>query len=867
MNVAQATLTPQSDAKKAGAAGHDPSRHPPQGRGLADKLMPVVIWTCILAAVLFVGAAFLRGGADTGVAAILGAGAALVAVLIGLATTSRAYSPMLLAGLLWRRRLFLTPTSKLAGREVVEGLGLAQSIVDCDADARLVTRRDGVVVYANDQYMNLSRSAGVVGVSGLPPRIDRLFGQARSESSKMFRLARAARSGQPAEEIIGQVMALAETGEPVLRRFEVSARPMGDPGKHVSWRLREIEVEDAHDALKAAYAHYPRPVIALEKSGNLTWANAAAFKLIGAPNGTVLALGDFVLGEWSDVAEALWEDEPEEVEGRLKAPGDAPPISAIFTAFTRGGVGQGFVCVEMLPKAGMIAEAKATDLASDNSEAPFGVAVAAGDVGSDAILTSVNRLFADAFGAESDMRLSEALPQAAVRDLVAALRSKSANQSLTLPVEVVLGEGPTARIFRVYCRPIKRRRGAYGPRQTVLYAVDVSLQKRMEEDHAHDNRLKAIGKISGSVAHDFNNFLQAILGATEFLMRRHPAGDPSYADLVTIREIGQRARNLTQNLLAFSRKQTLQSEVLFVTDFLADFGPFVQRYVTEKVKVELDHGRNVPPVKADKGQLELAIMNLAVNARDAMEKGGTVTISSKRVPADEVEDFGYAVLDPVDYALIEISDTGTGVPEDIAENIFEPFFTTKGEGKGTGLGLSTVHGVIGQMGGRIFLHNRPGEGATFRIFLPAVSDEVAEEVLANRSGNRAKAPVDDLTGKGRILIVEDEAGVRNIVVRALAMCGYEIVEASDGCEALEMIEDDDTPFDVVLSDIMMPEMDGPTLIQEAGDKLQGAKVIFMSGYAEEAMRDKLDAIDGAAYLQKPFTLKKIAATVKDAMTA
>ena len=831
---------------------------------------PFVVWSSLLLVLASVLYGVSRGQVDLTVAAIFATGIFLFGTLLLVAATTKAYSPLLLAGVMLRRRSVRRRNATvLAGGDVLSALGLAESILGADADARLVTTREGVVVYANEAYIAIAQEAGVMSPTGLPPRMDRLFGQAGSESSKMFRLARAAKSGAKADEVITQTMGPALSSDQIpRRRFEVSVRPMRNAGQHIAWRLREVPIESARDSLRTAYADYPRPVFALEKSGSIAWMNQAGADMIGVRLGAITAMENFVLGETKDLVDGLWEEGPEEIEARIRVKEEnAGHISVVFTAFGRGGVGEGFVCVEMLPKTGVMAEQGAEDLAADVTDAPFGVAVIAGDPGTDATLVSVNRLFGDAFGADDGVRLSEALPPNAIRDLVAALRSRAQTQPLTRPVEVTIGEGASASIFRVYARPIKRRRGAYGPRQTVLYAVDVSFQKRMEEDYAHDKRLKAIGKISGSVAHDFNNFLQAIMGATEFLMRKHPAGDPSYADLVSIRENGQRARNLTQNLLAFSRKQTLQSEVLSISEMLAEFTPFVQRYVTEKVNVEVTHGRNVPYIKADKSQLELAIMNLAVNARDAMEKGGVLTVSSKQVAPEEVAAFGYPVLDEIEYALIEVADNGSGVPEDIAEKIFEPFFTTKGEGKGTGLGLSTVHGIIGQLGGRIFLHNRPGEGATFRIFLPAVSEELAAEAKQQAAEAKAKPQVDDLTGKGRILIVEDEDSVRGIVVRALAMCGYEITEACDGDEALDIIDETEEPFDLVLSDIMMPEMDGPTLITEAGDKLQGAKVIFMSGYAETAMRDKLETIEGCKYLQKPFTLKKIAATVKEAMAS
>ena len=748
----------------------------------------------------------------------------------------------------------------------MQPLGIAEDILNVDIDARLVTTRDGVVVYANDAYQKIGADAGIHGASGLPSRIDRLFAQSGPESRKIFRLCRAAKSGTATEEIITQMMGIGENG-PILRRFEISLRPMRDRGEHIAWRLREQEVEDIVDTLSTAYAKYPRPVFGLERSGRLAWYNEALAEWVGSIHGA-LQMSDFILGESTDLIDRLWDGDVNSQQARMRRRSGGG-LDIELTPFLRGGVGEGFVCIELQPEAaaGMVDET--STIAGDMSEAPFGVAMIEGDIGSDAYVADANKMFAEIFDIDDKKPLlGKCFGEKVIRDLMTALKNRSATTVLARPVEVRIGEGPSAKIMHLHARPVKRRRGSYGKRQTVLYSVDVSFQKRMEEDYSQDQKLKTIGHLAGSIAHDFNNLLLVIMGSCEFLTRRHAAGDPSYPDLVLIQQNAQRAKNLTSNLLAFSRKQTLQSEVLSVTEMLRDFSPFLNRSVTERVELSVINGRGLPKVKADKGQLELAVMNLAVNARDAMPQGGKLRIETKLVEANEVAGYGYAVLEAIDHVLIEVADSGTGVPLEIADKIFEPFFTTKAEGKGTGLGLSTVYGVIGQMGGRIFLDNKPGVGATFRIFLPAYQmdeEELAKEAAAARNTTRPEAA--DLTGKGRILIVEDEDGARSIIVRALQMCGYEITEAEDGDKALEIIEDEEKPFDLVLSDIMMPEMDGPTLIQEAGAKLGGAKVIFMSGYAEAAMRDKLEAIEDAGYLQKPFSLKVVAAKVKEALSA
>ncbi|MHA7872544.1 MAG: response regulator, partial [Hyphococcus sp.] len=260
-------------------------------------------------------------------------------------------------------------------------------------------------------------------------------------------------------------------------------------------------------------------------------------------------------------------------------------------------------------------------------------------------------------------------------------------------------------------------------------------------------------------------------------------------------------------------------------------------------------------------QLETAIMNLSVNARDAMAPdGGVLTIRTQYVPAAEVKDVNAAALLDQDYVLIEVSDTGPGVPTEIIDKVFDPFFTTKESGKGTGLGLSTVYGVIRQMDGVIDLQNDPGNGATFRIFLPAYLGAAPDAETQTAPANAGEPQ--DLTGAGRVLIVEDEDPVRAFVVATLTDCGYEIAEAEDGEEALEILEED-PDFDLVISDVMMPGLDGPTMISQARETLKvKAKVIFMSAYAESAVRDQLNQIEDAGYIQKPFTLRAIAAQVK-----
>jgi two-component system cell cycle sensor histidine kinase/response regulator CckA len=504
-------------------------------------------------------------------------------------------------------------------------------------------------------------------------------------------------------------------------------------------------------------------------------------------------------------------------------------------------------------------------MSGDISEAPFGLAVVEGEIGRDARIVESNRTFSETFdGVKKNTPLARVFSTDAIDEIAAEIRRKASSGGAPQVIDATIGSGPAARTYGVYARPVKRRRGGYGVRRTFLYTVDVTDRKRMEQDHAQDQKLKAIGFIAGEVAHDFNNLLQVIQGNCEQLMLRHPAGDPAYQDLVLIRENAQRAANLTKQLLAYSRKQTLTRKVQSITDILLDFSRFLDRAVGEKVKLELINGRGLPNVKVDRNQLETAIMNLAVNARDAMAPGGgRLTIRTRQLSSAEIDALTIPGLGSQDHVMIEVADTGAGVSAEIVEKIFDPFFTTKEEGKGTGLGLSTVHGIIGQMGGAITVENAPEGGAIFKIYLPAHQGGLDEEE-AQASG---AAPSGDYSGTGRILVVEDEDPVRAFVVATLERSGYEVTPAEDGVAALDILKND-RDFDLIVTDVMMPEIDGPSLIEKARAEFGVASsVIFMSGYAEAAVRDQMDRIGDAGYIQKPFPMAELGARVKEALQA
>jgi two-component system cell cycle sensor histidine kinase/response regulator CckA len=428
------------------------------------------------------------------------------------------------------------------------------------------------------------------------------------------------------------------------------------------------------------------------------------------------------------------------------------------------------------------------------------------------------------------------------------------------PIELVARAHPD-RMLHLYVAPEGDRRR--------IWLFDVSAQKSMELQLSQAQKMQAVGQLAGGVAHDFNNLLTAIQLQLSGLLERHPVGDPSYEGLNEIRQTAIRAADLVRKLLAFSRKSTVRRERLDLGELVGEFAVLLRRLLREDVRLETDYGRDLPVVLADKSQLETAVMNLAVNARDAMrgvvEPGaGVVTIRTARLTADEARLLGWSAAPSTAVALIEVADSGPGVPPELLDKIFEPFFTTKAVNEGTGMGLATVYGIVEQAGGHINVSNAAEGGAVFRIFLPeAAAAELAAVPVVEKV---AKAPR-DLSGAGRILFVEDEAAVRGIAARLLRQRGYEVIEAEDGEQALELAEQHAGTIDMMISDVIMPGLDGPALLKKARQYLGDAPVLFISGYAESDFSDLLQDEVGVSFLPKPLDIKTLAERVKQELHA
>lgn len=420
----------------------------------------------------------------------------------------------------------------------------------------------------------------------------------------------------------------------------------------------------------------------------------------------------------------------------------------------------------------------------------------------------------------------------------------------------------------------------------VVHFIDVTEQKNLEAQFAQAQKMQAMGQLAGGVAHDFNNLLTAMIGFCDLLLQRHAAGDPSFADIMQIKQNSNRAANLVRQLLAFSRKQPLQPKELNVTDALMELSHLLTRLIGESIEFKLIHGRELGVVRVDPGQFDQMVINLAVNARDAMPGGGTLTITTGHEVFDEPTQVGAEQAPPGSYLRIAVSDTGKGIAVENLARIFEPFFSTKEEipGAGTGLGLATVYGIVRQTGGFILVDSTLGKGSAFNIYLPRISAEGDDTEIAfgqhvqsaglpalgggedtNEEEEEAVLAAADLGGTGTVLLVEDEDAVRVFASRALKNKGYKVLQARTGEQALDILRDTEG-VDLMVTDMMMPGMDGGTLARLIRVERPEIRIIVISGYSEEVARG--DIVDTADFhfLPKPFSLGQLAGKVKDVLS-
>lgn len=741
--------------------------------------------------------------------------------------------------------------------------------IDALDEAVLVVERSGAPVAANNAYQSLiDATLASIGEDDGPVSVDRLFGANPGVSAPVYRLAKAVKAGEARREVLPPVV-VGEEGIPA--QYEITVSPL--PKSRALWRLRRIagseEATGAADMRSLYVDDAPIGFFAARPDGVITYANSWLRELLGLPEQmSEVRLDDIMRPEF---VKLLGRDKKTGAPGRADVmvrarDGVEMPISAITTWSGKGASAHGRTI--LLPNAQTQSGGDRLALQSASrppridgdpmfDDAPFGAVRLQGSSVDDAVIMDANRAL---------MALSEGrgAPGTRFADLFEAEdgKDKLADKLLDAidkpqPLKLAGGETSHVNVFVTL--------DAQG-RPSVAYVIDMTDQKALELRLAQGEKMQAIGQLAGGVAHDFNNVLTGIMLNTDTLMTRHPVGDPSYENLKSIHEFSVRARDLVRMLLAYARQQTFKSEILNMTDFLGEFSILLGQILDERIELDVKHGRDVPHIRADKNQLETAIINLAANARDAMlidGKGGKLSIRTSTATAKDAHAKGFSYVEDGDYLLIEVEDTGCGMTSAVMDKIFQPFFTTKDVGVGTGLGLSTVYGIIKQSGGYICPASKVGKGTTFHLYLPALSaDEIPEELPETLEAVAANARPVDMSGRGRILLVEDEDGVRGIAAQLLESRGYEVVEACDGEEALEILTEEPASFDLIISDVVMPGMDGPTMMREAKEHLGDARVIFISGYAERDVAGQIDEDRHVSFLPKPFTVKILAERVK-----
>ena len=761
-------------------------------------------------------------------------------------------------------------------------------IADHAYDGLAVTDTRGHVVYSNAAYLTLTGA----GTTQEVRPIERVFIGNPDVSEAVFRLLKAAREGKRQQE---EVRIAGQDGAHG-RWLRMRVRPLGASkreAKYSVWSIADItrdreRQEDVFKELQHAIEyldHAPCGFFSVSPTGDVVYVNATLAGWLDHDLAEIgsggLKLTDIVSGDGASLLTSIVavpgevKTEVLDIDLRMRN-GKTMPVRLYHKlAFGADGV----------PGASRtLVISRARDEHSDPERAaevrfmrffdhtPMAIATvdrAGAVVRANARFAKLAQsLSADGAANKSIFRTVNARDRSL---LIAAINQAAEGQGDIAPVETML-DGAKERWGQYFVTAVEENE-----RETeaaIVYMLETTERRTLENQINQSQKMDMVGQLAGGIAHDFNNVLSAIMMANDFLLNAHKPTDPSFQDIMQIKQNATRAATLVRQLLAFSRRQTLRPQVLDLGDALSDLTMLLRRLIGEKVKLDLVHGRDLWPVKVDVSQFEQVIVNLAVNARDAMPDGGKLTVKTSNLTTDESAQLSYKGMPAADYVRIDVSDTGTGIPAEIVDKIFEPFFSTKEVGKGTGLGLSTVYGIVKQTGGFVYVDSEAGQGTSFRIFLPRHRPELEaapEPQVANGAARETAAeppkPQADLTGQGTILLVEDEDGLRSLNARGLRSRGYSVIEAANGVEAMEALEEKNGAVDLVVSDVVMPEMDGPTLLKEMRQRNPNLKIIFVSGYAEEAFDKSLPENEQFAFLAKPFALSALVAKVKETMAS
>ena len=759
-------------------------------------------------------------------------------------------------------------------------------IADHAFDGLAVTDPRGHVVYFNAAYLAITGAASALEVRP----VERVFIGNPDVSEAVFRLLKAAREGKRQQE---EVRIAGQDGAQG-RWLRMRVRPLGQgkrETKYAVWSIADItrdreRQEDVFQELQHAIEyldHAPCGFFSVNPAGEIVYINATLANWLDYDLAEIgsggLKLSEIVSGDGAALLTSIVpmpgevKTEVFDIDLRMRG-GKTMPVrlyhKLAFGADGAPGASRTLVISRARDERADPQRAAEVRFMRFFDHTPMAIATvdrAGGVLRANARYAKLAQdLSPDGAAGSSIFR---AVSERDRKLLIAAINQAAKGQGDIPPVEVLL-DGAKERWGQFFVTAVEE-----DERETeaaIVYMLETTARRTLENQINQSQKMDMVGQLAGGIAHDFNNVLSAIMMATDFLLNAHKPTDPSFQDIMQIKQNANRAAALVRHLLAFSRKQTLRPQVLDLGESLSDIENLLKRLIGEKVKLEVVHGRDLWPVKVDVSQFEQVIVNLAVNARDAMPEGGRLMVRTANLTSQEAAQLSYKGMPAADYVRIDVGDTGTGIPTDIVDKIFEPFFSTKEVGKGTGLGLSTVYGIVKQTGGFIYVDSKADKGTSFHIFLPrhhAEQDLQPDAPGATSAAKGASAeakPRADLTGQGTILLVEDEEGLRSLNARGLRSRGYSVIEASNGLEALEALEEKNGAVDLVVSDVVMPEMDGPSLLKAMRGRNPELKIIFVSGYAEDAFEKSLPENQQFAFLPKPFTLSQLVAAVKETIT-
>ncbi|HEY0900694.1 MAG TPA: PAS domain S-box protein [Micavibrio sp.] len=742
---------------------------------------------------------------------------------------------------------------------------ILHEVMEGSRGGRLITDGADNTIYSNQKFRQLCDGYGAPTLHTLA----KLF-TADDKTVSMFRML-----SDQAQKGLTDSIELCSRIDDRETWYMVTAQPIAGWAGYIHWRIdditerREIDraIREEREKLIDFTDNAPVGFFSVNEAGQFVFVNATLARWLGEDiesllNGAQLHTFFNEIPADARPYDIVMNGGAKQMgEVSMKGPGGKTFMAAINQAVVNEGPGQvrtRGVVHDLTAERAMRQALKASEDRFQRffEEAPLGIAM----LNQEGALNDCNQALASMLNyriEDIENRSFESLIHEENRDSVLETLKRIETGGQTPPVEItLLGRDDRAVAAQMFARKL------LGSESVVLHFIDLTQQKQLEAQFVQSQKMQAIGQLAGGVAHDFNNLLTAMIGFCDLLLLRHKPGDPSFSDIMQIKQNSNRAANLVRQLLAFSRQQTLRPKVQDITDILTEISHLVRRLIGANIELQVIHGQDLGLVKVDAGQMEQVLINLAVNARDAMDGGGDLTIRTFAFENTKPYACVTDEMPPGQWVALAVEDTGHGIPHDLITRILEPFFTTKEVGQGTGLGLATVYGIVRQTGGYLDIKSKVGSGTTFIIYLPRMqeSDRTEEAEVVNVEEDSGR----DLTGMARIMLVEDEDAVRTFSARALANKGYEVLEADSGESALRVVEDNkDFPIDLMITDVIMPNMDGPTLARVLREQRSDLKIIFISGYTEEKLKDHMG--ENIWFLPKPFTLKQLAAKVKEAL--